>query len=62
MNKCVAEFSHHSCGFLFGVLQDDGDLLFDIMDKLIGDALLRVQDCATNVDAVKENIIELSNS
>lgn len=48
--------SHHSCGFLFGVLHDDGDLLFDITDELVGDARLGVQNCATNVDAAPEEI------
>ena len=50
-----AELSHHSCGFLFGVLQDDGNLLFDITDKSFSNARLGVQNCATNVDAVKRS-------
>lgn len=51
-----AELSHHSCGFLFGVLHDDGNLLFDITDKLVSDARMCVQNCATNVDAGKDEI------
>lgn len=55
----LSELSHHSCGFLFGVLHDDGHLLFDITDELVGDAWLGVQNCATNVDAVPEESTQL---
>lgn len=43
--------AHHSCGFLFRILHDDGNLLLDVTDKTISDAWLRVQNGATNVDA-----------
>lgn len=55
----LSELSHHSCGFLFGVLHDDGHLLSDITDELIGNAWLGVQNCATNVDAVPEESTRL---
>lgn len=51
-----AEPAHHSCGLLFGILHDDGDLLFDIADEVISDAFLGVQNGATNVDAGKEKM------
>lgn len=49
-----AELAHHSCGLLFGVLHYDGNLLFDITDKVISNTWLRVQNCAANVDAGKK--------
>lgn len=57
-----AELTHHSCGFLFGVLHDDGNLLSDYINKLVSDARLCVQDGATNVDAVKKAIVHLLHS
>lgn len=54
---CKRQSSHHSCGFLFRVLHDDGNLLFDIPDKPINNTCLGVQNGAANVDAVKRSYI-----
>lgn len=54
MRVSYGTVAHHSSGPLFGILHDDGNLLLHISDKAVSNTRLRVQNCATDVDAEKK--------
>lgn len=57
MRVSYGTVAHHSSGPLFGILHDDGNLLLHISDKAVSNTRLRVQNCATDVDAEKDNTL-----